>query len=96
MKCFVKYIGVVDNENKLHYVPFRPGLNIISGKSSTGKSAIIEIFDYCLGSTEDTIPVGVITDRSELFFTVFQFPDVYAGNGASCEVQPLFPAGSGR
>lgn len=73
MKCFVKYIGVVDNKNKLHYVPFRPGLNIITGKSSTGKSAIIEIFDYCLGSTEDTIPVGVITDRSELFFTVFQF-----------------------
>lgn len=65
---------MVDNENKLHYVPFRPGLNIITGKSSTGKSAIIEIFDYCLGSTEDTTPVGVITDRSELFFTVFQFP----------------------
>lgn len=74
MKCFVKYIGVVDNENKLHYVPFLPGLNIITGKSSTGKSAIMEIFDYCLGSTEDTIPVGVITDRSELYFTVFQFP----------------------
>lgn len=73
MKCFVKYIGVVDNDSRLHYVPFRPGLNIITGKSSTGKSAIIEIFDYCLGSTEDTIPVGVITDRSKLFFTVFQF-----------------------
>jgi hypothetical protein len=73
MKCFVKYIGVVDLENKLHYVPFQPGLNIITGKSSTGKSAIIEIFDFCLGSTEDTIPVGIITDRSKLFFTVFQF-----------------------
>lgn len=73
MKCFVKYIGVVDNDSRLHYVPFRPGLNIITGKSSTGKSAIIEIFDYCLGSTEDTIPVGVITDRSKLFFTVFKF-----------------------
>lgn len=73
MKCFVKCIGVVDNDSRLHYVTFRPGLNIITGKSSTGKSAIIEIFDYCLGSTEDTIPVGVITDRSKLFFTVFQF-----------------------
>lgn len=74
MKCFVKCIGVVDNENKLHHVLFQQGLNIITGKSSTGKSAIIEIFDYCLGSTEDTIPVGVITDCSKLFFTVFQFP----------------------
>lgn len=73
MKCYVKYIGVVDQENKLHYVPFLPGLNIITGKSSTGKSAIIEIFDYCLGSSDDTIPVGVITDRSKLFFAAFQF-----------------------
>jgi len=73
MKCYVKYTGVVDQKDKLHYVPFLPGLNIITGKSSTGKSAIIEIFDYCLGSSDDTIPVGVITDRSKLFFTVFQF-----------------------
>jgi hypothetical protein len=74
MKCFVKYIGVVDRDSRLHYVPFFPGLNIITGKSSTGKSAIIEIFDYCLGSSEDTIPVGVITDRSKIFFTALQFP----------------------
>jgi hypothetical protein len=73
MNCYVKYIGVVDKNDHLHYVPFLPGLNIITGKSSTGKSAIIEIFDYCLGSTEDTIPVGVITDRSKIFFTVLQF-----------------------
>ncbi|KAA0998587.1 DUF3732 domain-containing protein [Paraburkholderia panacisoli] len=74
MKCHVKLIGVVDHEDNLHYVPFSPGLNIITGKSSTGKSALIEIFDYCLGSAEDTIPVGVITDRSKLFFSVLQFP----------------------
>jgi hypothetical protein len=73
MRCYVKLIGVVDKNDKLHTVSFKPGLNIITGKSSTGKSAIIEIFDYCLGSSDDTIPVGVITDRSKIFFTVLQF-----------------------
>ncbi len=74
MKCFVRYVGVVDTQNKLHYVPLFPGLNIITGKSSTGKSAILEVFDYCIGSSEDTIPVGKITERAQIFFTVFQFP----------------------
>jgi hypothetical protein len=73
MKCFVKYIGIIDNQDKVHYVPFHPGLNVITGKSSTGKSAILEIFDYCMGSSEDTIPVGVITDRSKIFFAALQF-----------------------
>jgi hypothetical protein len=39
----------------------RPGeLNIITGASKTGKTALIEIIDYCLGSSECTIPEGVI------------------------------------
>lgn len=73
MKCFLRYIGVVDTKEKLHYVRLEPGLNIITGKSSTGKSAILEIFDYCLGSTEDTIPVGKITERAKTFFIALQF-----------------------
>lgn len=73
MKCFVKYIGIVDTQDNIHYVPFYPGLNVITGKSSTGKSAILEIFDYCMGSSEDTIPVGKITDRSKIFFVALQF-----------------------
>lgn len=73
MKSFVRYIGVVDTTGDLHHVKFEPGLNIITGKSSTGKSAILEIFDYCLGSSEDTIPVGIITERAETFFVVWQF-----------------------
>lgn len=74
MKCFLRYIGVVDTQAKLHCVRLEQGLNIITGKSSTGKSAILEIFDYCLGSAEDTIPVGIITERAEIFFIALQFP----------------------
>ncbi|WP_445677548.1 DUF3732 domain-containing protein [Pseudomonas putida] len=76
MNCYVSYIGVVDKDKELHYVPLTPGLNIITGRSSTGKSAILEIFDYCLGSSEDTIPDGKLTDRGEIFFTVLQFPEL--------------------
>lgn len=74
MKCFLRYIGVVDTREKIHHVRLEPGLNVITGKSSTGKSALLEIFDYCLGSTEDTIPVGKITERAETFFIALQFP----------------------
>lgn len=67
MKCYVQYIGVVDSDHTVHHVPFEPGLNIVTGKSSKGKSAILDIFDYCLGSSEDTIPEGIITDRAKTF-----------------------------
>lgn len=42
-------------------LPLRPGqLNIITGASKTGKTALIEIVDYCMGSGECRIPEGVI------------------------------------
>lgn len=42
-------------------LPLRLGqVNIITGASKTGKTALIEIVDYCLGSGECRIPEGVI------------------------------------
>jgi len=39
----------------------RPGrLNIITGASKTGKTALITIMEYCLGSSECGVPEGVI------------------------------------
>ena len=35
-------------------------LNVITGVSRTGKSAIIPIIDYCLGADKCTIPTGII------------------------------------
>lgn len=64
---------VIDHENEPHTVKFKQGLNIITGKSSKGKSAILDIFDYCMGSSEDTIPQGIITQRAKIFFTVWRF-----------------------
>jgi hypothetical protein len=42
-------------------IKIKPGkVNIITGVSKTGKTALIEIIDYCLGSRECNIPEGVI------------------------------------
>lgn len=76
MKCFISHIGVIDKFDNCHYIPFQEGLNIITGRSSTGKSAIIEIFDYCTGNGENTIPEGVITEYSFLYFVILVSNDM--------------------
>jgi hypothetical protein len=49
-------------------VEFKRGIvNIISGASKTGKSAVIPIIDYCLSSEKCSIPVGVIRDKCAWF-----------------------------
>lgn len=49
-------------------VPFEPGMvNVISGASKTGKSAVIPIIDYCLGSAKCRIPVGTIRQSCSWF-----------------------------
>jgi hypothetical protein len=47
-------------------------VNVISGASKTGKSAIIPIVDYCLGSEKCTIPVNTIRDSCEWFGILVQ------------------------
>ena len=59
------------HENRI--VQFAPGkLNVITGASKTGKSAVIPIIDYCLGSGKCAIPVGVIRDACSWFGVVVQ------------------------
>ena len=50
MRSYIKYLGVIDKLDNCHYISLKEGLNIITGRSSTGKSAIIELFDYCRDS----------------------------------------------
>ena len=42
-------------------------VNVISGASQTGKSALIPIVDYCLGSGRCAIPVGTIREACSWF-----------------------------
>lgn len=90
MRSYVKYLGVVDKSNKIHYVEFDKGVNVITGKSSTGKSAMIELFDYCFGSSEFTIPSGIITDSADIYFMVLAVKDSFLTIGRSLEWSKKF------
>lgn len=68
MKTLIHEIGVIDKQGHKHPVNFKAGLNVVTGKSSTGKSALIEIFDYCFGSDKNTIPKGVITINTSIYY----------------------------
>ena len=53
-------------------IPFdRQSVNIITGASRTGKSALIPIIDYCLGSEKCTIPVDIIRNACSWFGVLF-------------------------
>lgn len=42
-------------------------VNVLSGESRTGKSAVSSIIDYCLGSSECTIPIGRVRENVSWF-----------------------------
>lgn len=75
MKTLIHEIGVIDKQGNKHPVEFNKGLNVVTGKSSTGKSALIEIFDYCFGSSENTIPKGVITTSAAIYYVALSVND---------------------
>lgn len=57
-------------------IHFKPNaINIISGESGTGKSALTSIIDYCLGGTKCTIPVGIIREYSLWYGLLLEMKD---------------------
>lgn len=60
-------------------VDFAPGaLNIITGESGTGKSALLTIVEYCLGRGTNLVPVGPISDTVEWYAALWQLDDTGA------------------
>ena len=54
-------------------VDFKPGkVNVVTGASRTGKSAIIPIVDYCLASSDCFIPIDTIRNYASWYGVVFQ------------------------
>src|ERR1051325_4234718 len=72
MRSNILHIGIINKANRVDSVSFTNGVNVITGKSSTGKSAMIEICDYCFGSSEFPVPDGVITDNSQIYLVVIR------------------------
>jgi hypothetical protein len=53
---------------------FKPGaLNIVTGGSKTGKSAIQQIVEYCLGNGTCDVPAGVIWNSVSWYALLLQF-----------------------
>lgn len=63
MTMQLKAIVLYHRDGRMRDLPFRLGkLNVITGQSRTGKSAIIDIIDYCLGRGTFNIFEGVNRD----------------------------------
>ncbi|MBA3699730.1 MAG: DUF3732 domain-containing protein [Planctomycetes bacterium] len=73
------------------------GLNVITGRSSTGKSALSEIIEYCMGRSSFNVPEGVIRDKVAWFAVIYQFENEQVlvakqtppGGGSSCSTVML-------
>ncbi len=67
MNCYIKEILLFGEKNEKRIVSLKRGVNIITGASQTGKSALIEIVDYCFCSKFSSIPRGKINDWTDLY-----------------------------
>jgi uncharacterized protein YceH (UPF0502 family) len=70
MKLAILKVILWPNDSTLgpRIVNFEPNkINVLTGESGTGKSAITWIIDYCLGSDKCTIPKGLIRDLTSWF-----------------------------
>lgn len=75
MNAIISDIVLFSDSGDKRHLTFESGLNIITGDSKTGKSALIEIVDFCLFSKRSTIPVGIVADWTEIFSVVYVLGD---------------------
>ncbi len=60
--------------SKVRHLPFSlGGVNIITGKSKSGKSVVGDIIDYCLGGSSCNIADGVVRDNVAWYGLLLQF-----------------------
>lgn len=72
----IKNIVLYKDSIHKRVLPFDLGkVNIITGESKSGKTALIDIVDYCLGSNECKIADGVIKDSVSWFAVTIVFND---------------------
>jgi len=74
MTMQIKSIVLYNGDGNIRRLDFQQGrVNIITGRSTTGKSALIEIIDYCLGRSKFQIPEGIIRDIVVWYGVIFKF-----------------------
>ncbi len=75
MDWYIKDVVVYGEGDQVRRVELQRGVNIITGESQSGKSALIPIVDYCLGSSEYDVPVNVIRAFARWYGIRIQTPD---------------------
>lgn len=76
MSLHILALAIYNRAGERRELRFDPGkVNIITGASKTGKTALIDIVDYCLGRNEFTVPSGVIRDTVSWFVLHVQLPN---------------------
>lgn len=70
----ISSIHIYSHDGQRRDLQFRvDGLNVITGRSSTGKSALSEIIEYCMGRSSFNVPEGIIRDKVAWFAVIYQF-----------------------
>jgi hypothetical protein len=94
----IRSIHIYSHDGQRRDLRFKvEGLNVITGRSSTGKSALSEIIEYCMGRPSFNVPEGVIRDKVAWFGVIYQFEEEQVlvakptppGGGASCSTAML-------
>lgn len=76
MTMQLKQISLYGYNGERRDVEFKIGaVNIITGASKKGKTSLINIVEYCLGSNECDIASGCIRDTVAWYSVLLQFPD---------------------
>lgn len=69
-------VSVYSHDGKRRDLRLKPGrLNILTGRSKTGKSAVLDLIEFCLGRDEVTLPLGVISETVSWYATLVQIGD---------------------
>jgi hypothetical protein len=71
----IRSIHIYSHDGRRRDLQFKvDGLNVITGRSSTGKSALSEIIEYCMGRSTCNVPEGVIREKVAWFAVLYEFP----------------------
>jgi hypothetical protein len=89
----IRDIVIYSHTGEMRRISFKVnGLNIVTGRSSTGKSTLSDIVEYCMGRSTFNIPEGPIRDKVSWYAVIYQFAGEQvliakptpAANAASC------------
>lgn len=67
---YISRICAIDYNGRINKIKLTQGLNIITGDSQTGKTALMEIVDYCLLNSANNIPKGKVDETIKIYFII--------------------------